>query len=75
MIYKMDGCKKLRKCPFCGGEARLFHEHIANVKHSYVSCLECDVKGGHIPISTEYSSDEQAIEAWNMRRETADNDD
>ena len=74
MIDKMDGCKKIRKCPFCGGVARLFHERIGIVIHSYVACTDCDVKGKQVQISTEYSSDERAIEAWNMRRETADDD-
>ena len=71
----MDGCEKIRKCPFCGGVANLSHVRIINTMFSYVVCTECDVKGKQVQISTKYSSDERAIEAWNMRRETADNDD
>lgn len=57
---------ELKKCPFCGGEAELSHTYEAG-KFSFVICVQCGVRIRLIPISYEYSSDKEAIKAWNER--------
>ncbi len=55
--------EKLKKCPFCGGEAEL------NVKHgfkgeiiiAFVYCKECGIA------TRSYAFESTAIEAWNRR--------
>ena len=58
---------ELKRCPFCGGEARLFktHENQHGIIHENDGC----------PISTEhfvgdwvYDTAEEAIKAWNTRK-------
>lgn len=59
---------ELRLCPFCGGEAKLQNDTINfDPISSYIECSECHVKTEKFVISTTYSSDEMAIEAWNKR--------
>ena len=48
---------KLKSCPFCGGEAELAIVKLWN----HVYCKNCHSR------TTMYSSEEQAIEAWNNR--------
>lgn len=48
---------ELKKCPFCGGEARWATKH----KH-WIECEVCGVEG----IYSENSED--CIEAWNTRK-------
>ena len=47
---------EIKKCPFCGGEARM-HDHLVSY---YIECVNC--KAG-----IEQRTDTQAIEAWNRR--------
>lgn len=47
----------LKKCPFCGGEAKFVKTDIAE----YVQCTRCKAKTGAI------SSFEEAAKAWNRR--------
>ena len=48
---------KLKKCPFCGGEAHFVKTSIAE----YVQCTKCKAEAGVI------SSFKEAAEAWNRR--------
>ena len=48
---------KLKPCPFCGGEAGLAIVKLWN----HVYCNSCHAR------TTMYSSEEQAIDAWNTR--------
>ena len=59
----------LKPCPFCGSKAVLAHDAVISNTYSYVRCDKCRARIIGIPISTEYSSDEKAIEAWNRRLE------
>lgn len=62
---------KLALCPFCGGKAELMH--VGNIgladkpRLSYVRCTKCLTTSKSFEISTEYSSDELAIDRWNSR--------
>lgn len=61
--------KKLKPCPFCGGEAKLVLEFqylgIMHVKELfYARCSEC---GTRVSGSTFWDSEEEAIAAWNRR--------
>ena len=58
---------ELRKCPFCGEEAKLAHKGISLGEAAYVVCLCCFVKTNYFVSSTKYASDKKAIEAWNRR--------
>ena len=53
--------KKLKPCPFCGGEAKLFLDEASYYK-SQVYCKKCGVRTNreHIP--------EIAVTAWNTRK-------
>ena len=67
---------ELKKCPFCGGEAELYEgEQERNIYDSHtlgyvdteyytvhgVGCTDCKC------IMAEFTSEEEAIEAWNNR--------
>lgn len=58
---------ELKPCPFCGGEARLHHGANGINQTSFVMCDRCRVRNEGTEISTLYSSDEKAIDAWNRR--------
>lgn len=52
---------ELRPCPFCGGEARLWHPKEYGITLGSVKCNSCGA-------STEsFTDDDSAIEAWNKR--------
>ena len=62
--------ERLKRCPFCGGKARVSSEY--QDYDAYVECLECEGRG------TSYNTDSQstesmeevraaAIAAWNRR--------
>ena len=57
----------LKPCPFCGGKAVLSHKTEWDNQCSYVYCIKCLSRIAGVPVSSEYSSDERAIEAWNRR--------
>ena len=48
--------KELRRCPFCGGEARW-----ANDEHNWIECSYCGAEIRYFTV------EEEAIEAWNRR--------
>lgn len=54
---------KILPCPFCGGKGELLY--VACV--SYVHCKKCGSEGEKFEIDRKYSSDEKAVEAWNLR--------
>lgn len=58
---------ELKPCPFCGGVGRLFHSRETFAIASYVYCEKCRCRSEPFYISTEHSSDDKAIEAWNRR--------
>lgn len=62
---------KLALCPFCGGKAELKHGGSIGLadkpRFSYVECTKCHTRTVSFEISTEYSSDELAIDRWNSR--------
>lgn len=58
---------ELRKCPFCGGEATVSEIQDTwqnDTGHWYILCDECSCcLGGY----GEFTTEEEAIEAWNKR--------
>lgn len=60
---------KLALCPFCGGKAELRHNgNSPAYSYSYVACTKCHAQTVAFRVSSEYSSDEAAIESWNNRK-------
>lgn len=58
--------EELKKCPFCGGEAKVeYFKSINNVEivAAEVMCTKCRASSG------TYRTKEEAIEAWNRRVE------
>lgn len=69
--------KKLKPCPFCGGEASLLrrHKRLDGGGWYKIAVVECDDCGsnsgdyivdGHFGVNT---SEQDAIDAWNRRVE------
>jgi len=58
---------KINECPFCGADGRLVHNTKAGLSGSVIECSACGSKGKWFAISTNYSSDVKAVEAWNNR--------
>lgn len=53
---------ELRKCPFCGGEARIERtDCIGSINYHYGYCIQCGAR------TDEYATKKGAIEAWNKR--------
>ena len=55
---------KLKSCPFCGGKAEI---HRTSGDEYYV---DCSLENGFchaIPRTWDYSTPEEAVEAWNRR--------
>jgi len=61
---------ELKKCPFCGGEAEFcnYKYHIGKriVPEYWVGCSGCGV------ITFYYKTKQQAITAWNNRKEQSE---
>lgn len=54
--------QKLKKCPFCGGKARVTgSESLGTVNYYYVYCMECNAR------TDDCAGRQSAIEAWNKR--------
>lgn len=53
--------EKLKKCPFCGGEAKVFETDLNTFR---VICAECSCSVGRY----WYYKKEEAITAWNTRK-------
>ena len=63
-IEALDKMTELKKCPFCGSEARL---NTCSGKY-FVECTHetwCEV----LPKTWLYNTEKEAIEAWNRRAE------
>lgn len=57
---------KLKRCPFCGGEASLIHGHASEQvwshgNYSRVFCVRCQTR------QLFHKDDQSAITAWNTR--------
>lgn len=57
----------LIRCPFCGRVGRLNHRYSNGLQHSVIICEGCEAETKTVPISTEYSSDEEVIKLWSAR--------
>ena len=55
---------KLRRCPFCGGDATF--ETLGGVGKVFNYIAKCERCGIH---TTEYSTKEAAADKWNIRQE------
>ncbi len=56
---------ELKPCPFCGGDAEIWRAHEGRT--AWVACMgRCAVL-----VSKEYTTDAEAIAAWNTRADTA----
>lgn len=61
--------EKLKKCPFCGGEANVIKTLCLNNGYKgYFVLHECDMTINTIETSS-FPTEEQAIKAWNRRVE------
>lgn len=69
---------KLKECPFCGGEAQIFViDEVAAVDYYTVECKQCNMfefgeerfgaSNWGRPLFRGYSSEQEAIKAWNNR--------
>ena len=58
--------ENLKPCPFCGGKGKVMNRSGMYLS-SFVFCVECGSQSREFKVSTSYSSDEKAIEAWNRR--------
>ena len=50
--------EKLKRCPFCGGEARIFYPDSTFTR---IGCRKCQT------VSDSYVTQQEAIAAWNRR--------
>ena len=53
--------RKLRECPFCGGEAE-----VTPIAWNIIQCTQCTCQLIVLPLP-EGATEEYAIEAWNTR--------
>ena len=63
--------EELKPCPFCGGEAKIVHGDLGR-SGSRVICKDCGCSTAFVSISTRYSCDTKAAEAWNTREELSE---
>ena len=63
--------EELKPCPFCGGEAGIVHGDLGR-NGSRVICKSCGGSTDFFCISTRYSSDKKAADAWNAREDEKD---
>jgi Lar family restriction alleviation protein len=54
---------ELKKCPFCGGEAKFTYS--VNGSHMHIHCEDTNCIGS--TIMNDYETEAEAIEAWNNR--------
>ena len=58
--------KRLKTCPFCGGELRM--EHDLRRTDYWVYCDKCEIT--YPPADDVKLSEEEAAERWNTRHES-----
>lgn len=73
---------KLKKCPFCGGEAEIIKTHVYLDEARRIVCTACQatskrvlvdhpmLRGGELDESTRYTAEQaeaKAAELWNAR--------
>lgn len=56
--------RELRRCPFCGGEAKIVFAE--EYKQWRIRCknIDCDVR----PSTSWFNNEEEAIDRWNRRK-------
>jgi hypothetical protein len=63
--------KKLKPCPFCGGDACVKKEHAFGVDIYYPRCQTGPLNGNGSCIGNQgwvsFSTEEEAVEKWNKR--------
>ena len=52
---------ELKRCRFCGGEARLYEGSIPSFR---IGCIKCDIQ------TSLFNDQEKCVEAWNRRVES-----
>lgn len=68
---------ELKKCPFCGGEAKVIEDSMLICGHRYWRIIhnsnDCPITDafGIFRSSAKYSTAEKAIAAWNRRADAA----
>ena len=55
--------EKLKPCPFCGGDAKMYND--CDTFLGYVYCPKCRGRAGY-----ECQTNDEAIAAWNKRTNT-----
>lgn len=56
---------ELKRCPFCGGEAKLTKLKPFNEYEFFVECM--NVSCAVIPVTWHYKTEIEAVNAWNYR--------
>lgn len=56
---------ELKPCPFCGGEARFYHDHPAYENRMFIGCTECNAEVEPLD-SVKHSKSDQVF-LWNTR--------
>ena len=63
---------ELKKCPFCGGEAKLNYERIQGEDKGFwaqVKCKKCCGRSGGTWAGSYNAAERKEMEAWNRRAE------
>lgn len=66
-----DKTSELKRCPFCGGEARLNYERIPGEDKGFwaqIICQECHARSGGIWAGSYNSAERKETKAWNTRK-------
>lgn len=58
---------KLKRCPFCGGEAKIKYCNYGSTV--YIECDICGSRTADEDVSTEYCARDEVIKVWNRRVE------
>lgn len=60
---------ELKKCPFCGGEAKKKAAEVSGYRMAYIACESCGASSSIYNIGKPRIRDEEnpAIKAWNRR--------
>ena len=63
--------EELKKCPFCGGKAKMNKNSHINPKRYFIKCWSCEIT---MPsVGNGFNSKKEAIEAWNRRENNEQN--